>query len=203
MCSTPRPGRIAPRGQLSSLCSSPCGRWPVPATPTRRCCRHEVEDAMAMYVARLHPLLRSGRAHRPVLDGAHPAGEDRAQAAPSAVRGDPHVVPAVARRSAGCSGRSPGCGRTPSRSATSWPTAPTSIPTTSRSTASRSRKTPPPTSGSAWPRSKGAACRPVSSKPFAPTWPLLESRLAASDGSERGELMEAHPARHLLVSSSG
>ena len=72
--------------------------------------------------------------------------------------------------SAGCSGRWPGCGRTPSRSATSWPTAPTSIPTTSRSTACRSRTAPPPTSGSAWPRSRSAACRPVSSTPFAPTW---------------------------------
>ena len=30
---------------------------------------------------------------------------------------------------------------------------------------------PPPTCGSAWPRSKSAACRPVSSTPFAPTWP--------------------------------
>ena len=44
------------------------------------------------------------------------------------------------------------------------------IPTTSRSTACRSRITPPPTYGSAWPRSKGAVCQPVSSTPFAPTW---------------------------------
>ena len=44
----------------------------------------------------LRHLRRAGRAHRPVLDGAHPAGEDRAQAAPSAVRGHPHAVPAVA-----------------------------------------------------------------------------------------------------------
>ena len=57
----------------------------------------EVEDAMAMYLSLLHRLLRSGRAHHPVLDGARAAGKDRAQAAPSAVRGDPHVVPAVAR----------------------------------------------------------------------------------------------------------
>ncbi len=44
------------------------------------------------------------------------------------------------------------------------------IPTTSRSTAFRSRRAPPPTYGSAWPRSKGAAYQPVSSTPFAPTW---------------------------------
>ena len=45
----------------------------------------------------LRHLRRAGRAHRPLLDGAHPAGEDRAQAPPSAVRGDSHAVPAVAR----------------------------------------------------------------------------------------------------------
>ena len=88
--------------------------------------------------------------------------------------------------SAGCSGRWPGCGRTPSRSATSWPTAPTSIPTTSRSTASRSRRAPPPTSGSAWPRSKGAACQPVSSTPFAPTW--QRSRRGWPRASARSEV---------------
>ena len=44
----------------------------------------------------LRHLLRPGGAHRPVLDGARPAGEDRAQAPPPAVRGDPHAVPAVA-----------------------------------------------------------------------------------------------------------
>ena len=39
---------------------------------------------------------RPGRAHRPLLDGARPAGEDRPQAPPSPVRSDPHAVPAVA-----------------------------------------------------------------------------------------------------------
>ena len=56
----------------------------------------EAEDTLATVLARFHHVRGSGGAHRPVLDGAHPAGEDRAQAAPSAVRSHPHAVPAVA-----------------------------------------------------------------------------------------------------------
>ena len=44
------------------------------------------------------------------------------------------------------------------------------VPTTSRSTGSPSRRASPPTSGSAWRRSKGAVYRQLSSTPFAPTW---------------------------------
>ena len=44
----------------------------------------------------VHHRRRADRRHRAVLDGARAAGEDRAQAPPSAARRDPDAVPAVA-----------------------------------------------------------------------------------------------------------
>ena len=49
-------------------------------------------------------------------------------------------------------------------------TEPTSIPTTSRSTGTRSRTAPTADIRQRVPRSKSAACRPVSSTRFAPIW---------------------------------
>ena len=38
MLSTPRHGRITPRGRSSSVCSPPSGRWPARRRRMRRCC---------------------------------------------------------------------------------------------------------------------------------------------------------------------
>ena len=57
----------------------------------------ELEDKLATFIAQfvlfVVPIVLIG----PVLDGAHPSGEDRAQAAPPTIRSDSHLVPAVAR----------------------------------------------------------------------------------------------------------
>ena len=185
MLSTPRHGRITPRGRSSSVCSRPCGLLASPpaahaslAVPRARRRDGEVPRA-------LRDLRRPGRAHRPVLDGAHPAGKDRAQAAPSAVRGDPHVVPAVAgvRRAALAAGLAVGVHKAGGLQAGLRNRQASRLLQGARPPGAG--QTPPPTSGSAWPRSKGAACRPSELDAIRTDLAALESRLAASDAGAR------------------
>ena len=68
-------------------------------------------------------LPRPGGADRPVLDGAHPAGEDRPQAPPSAVRGHPHAVPALAGVRRAVVAVAVAVGLLETGHATRWPTA--------------------------------------------------------------------------------
>ena len=74
-------------------------------------------------------MCRADRRHRAVLAGARAAGEDRAQAPPSAEGRHPDLVPAVAgvRRPAVADRLAVGLHA--SRSSTDWPTAPTSTRT--------------------------------------------------------------------------
>ena len=83
-----RPSRSVPRGH------------PRPALPLDAHASFlspEAEDTMATFLALFVLFVVPVVLIVALLDGAHPAGEDRAQAAPSAVRGHPHAVPAVAR----------------------------------------------------------------------------------------------------------
>ena len=86
-------------------------------------------DAVANGIAWVRAAHRADRRHRALLDRARDAGEDRAQAPPSAGRGDPHAVPAVAgvRRPALADRLALGLHQADRLSR--WPTAPTSTRT--------------------------------------------------------------------------
>ena len=151
-------------------CPRCCGHTGIPGSRTcvvafPRGRRHDGEVPRP-----LRALRRPGRRDRPVLAGAHPSGKNRAPAAPSAVRGDPHPVPAVARfrRVAMAAGLAVGVHQA------GWLQAGLrhrqAIPTTSRSTAFRSPRVPPTISGGAWRRSTGAPIPRVNSRQCAATW---------------------------------
>ena len=143
---------------------------------------------MATYIAIFVLFVVPVAADRRLLDGARPAGKDRPQAAPPAVRGDPTL-----------------CLLSLVFGGLLWPiawlwayTKPVGLQARLRhrqasrllqgARAPEPEQRRPPTSVSASPPSRHGACRRLSSMPFAPTSP--RSKRGSLAASERGELME-------------
>ena len=142
----------------------------------------ELEDKVATFIALVRHLRRPGRAHRPVLDGAHPAGEDRAQAPPSAVRGHPHAVPAVAgvRRAAVAVGLAVGVHEA-GRLQAGLRHRQASRHFKEHGRPSRTRRRTRRRCATGWRASKSAASRPPSCEALRADLDALEAQFAATD----------------------